>query len=179
MEASFIARPEPPPSHSPVARVLARIVAVCGVIPYGLIALVLRLVAARAFFVDGQAKVVGPAVSPSIQGSDFSFILPAQVRADVLNSLATQFSGVAVSPAFIAYGLAYAEFLLPICLLIGFGTRIAALVLLVITIVLQIYVEPDALWTVHAYWFSILLVLMTFGAGAISLDRLIRYLYQK
>jgi putative oxidoreductase len=177
--ASFIAQPTPRRSRSYAAHVIDRIVAVCSVIPYALVALVLRLVMARAFFLSGQAMVVGPDIPLSIHGFEFSVILPAQLRGEVLNAFAAQFAAGPVSPAFIAYDFTYAEFLLPICLIIGFGTRIAALILLIVTIVLQVYVEPDAVWTTHMYWFSLLLVLMTRGAGAISLDRLIRHLYLK
>jgi len=35
------------------------------------------------------------------------------------------------------------------------------------------------LWTTHIYWVAILMVLMSVGAGAISLDRLIRSIYQR
>jgi len=94
----------------------------------------------------------------------------------VLSAVAAQFPHEPVSPVVIAYGFAYAEFLLPICLAIGFGTRIAAFLLLVMTVALQIYVEPDALWTTHAYWAALALVLIARGGGAIALDRLIRYL---
>jgi putative oxidoreductase len=176
--ASFIAQPTPRRSRSYAAHVIDRIVAVCGVIPYALVALVLRLVMARAFFLSGQAMVVGPDIPLSIRGFEFSVILPAQVREEVLSGFTAQFATVPVSPVFIAYGFAYAEFLLPICLVVGFGTRVAAFILLVMTAVVQIYVEPDALWTTHMYWFSLLLVLMTCGGGAISLDRLVRHLYQ-
>jgi len=38
---------------------------------------------------------------------------------------------------------------------------------------------PDALWSTHVYWIAILMVLMSVGPGAISIDRLIRYVYEK
>lgn len=177
--ASFIAQPAPPRARSASASTVAGIVAVFGVIPYALVALIVRLVMARAFFLPGQAMVVGPDIALSFHGFAFSLVLPAQVRGEVLEAFATQFAAVPVSPAFIAYGFAYAEFLLPLCLVIGFGTRVAALVLLIMTVVLQVYVDPGALWTAHVYWFSLLLVLMTCGGGAVSLDRLIRHLYLK
>lgn len=175
---SFVAHPAPRGSHSVAAHVIDRVVAVCGIVPYALVALLLRLVVARDFFVSGQAKALGPTIPLSFQNFSYSLILPAQVRDDVLNGFATQFASVPVPPAFIAYGVTYAEFLLPICLAIGLGTRIAAVLLLVMTVVLQIYVAPEALWNAHVYWAAILLALMTCGPGAISLDRLIRYLYQ-
>lgn len=177
--ASFVARPAPCATRSVTARVLDRIVLVCRVISYPLVALILRIVVARAVFLSGQANIVGPRIPLSIRGFDFSFILPAHVRDVVLVSFATQFTTPPISPALIAHAFAYAEFLLPICLLAGFGTRVAALSLLTMTAVVQVYLDPGALWTTHVYWFSILLVLITCGGGAISLDWLIRHLYRK
>jgi hypothetical protein len=43
----------------------------------------------------------------------------------------------------------------------------------------QVYVVPEALWTAHVYLFAILMVLMSVGPGAISLDALIRTIYRK
>jgi putative oxidoreductase len=177
--ASFIAHPAPRGSHSLTAHAIDRIVAVCGIVPYALVALLLRLVAARDFFLAGEAGVAGPTIPLSFHGSSYSLILPAGLRDETLSLFAAKFATAPVSPAIIAYCLSYAEFVLPICLVIGFGTRVAALLLLAVTILLQVYVAPDALWTAHVYWASILLVLMTCGGGAISLDRLIRHLYQK
>jgi hypothetical protein len=47
------------------------------------------------------------------------------------------------------------------------------------TVLTQVYVVPEALWTAHVYLFAILMVLMSVGPGAISLDALIRYVYQR
>jgi putative oxidoreductase len=95
----------------------------------------------------------------------------------MLDAFATKFAAVPLSSGLIAHGFAYAEFLLPLCLIVGFATRIAAIVLLAVIVALLVYVDPGALWTVYAYWFSLLFVLMTLGGGAVSLDRLIRHLY--
>ena len=37
---------------------------------------------------------------------------------------------------------------------------------------IQVFVFPDAWWTVHAYWAALLLVLIARGPGALALDRL-------
>ena len=50
---------------------------------------------------------------------------------------------------------------------------------LVMTVLVQVYVMPEALWTTHVYLFAILMVLMSVGPGAISLDALIRTVYRK
>jgi putative oxidoreductase len=39
---------------------------------------------------------------------------------------------------------------------------------------IQFYVLPEALWTTHVYWASLLMVLLALGPGRISLDALIR-----
>jgi putative oxidoreductase len=177
--ATFIVHPAETATHANAARVTSPIVGGCGTVAYGLVALLLRLVAARDFFLAGQAKVVGPAVPVSIHGFDFAVVLPAQLRDTALRDFAAQFASAPFSPTLLAYGLTYAEFVLPLCLVIGFGTRIAAALLLIVTVLLQIYVAPEALWTQHIYWASLLLVLITCGGGALSLDRLLRQLYQK
>lgn len=75
------------------------------------------------------------------------------------------------------YLVTYAEFIVPICLLIGFATRFAALTLLAMTILLQIYVAPALWWLHHVYWICLLLILVARGPGAASIDALLRYLY--
>lgn len=42
------------------------------------------------------------------------------------------------------------------------------------TMVIQIFVYPDAWWTVHADWVGLLLVVIAQGPGALSLDHLLR-----
>ncbi len=175
LETSVMARPAPRPH--PMRAVLGGFIAALGVVPYALVALILRLVMARAVFLAGQAMVSGPDVPLSLGGFAYSIILPARVRPETLELFAAKFAAVPLSSGFIAHGFAYAAFLLPLCLVVGFATRVAAFVLLAMTVVLQLYVDPGALWTLHAYWFSLLLVLTTSGGGAASLDRLIQQLY--
>ena len=82
-------------------------------------------------------------------------------------------------PVLAAYLLSYGEFILPIMLVIGFGMRFAALGLLILTALIQIFVLPDLLWTVHVYWAAILTVLLTRGAGEISIDHIIRLIAKR
>ncbi|WP_374651953.1 DoxX family protein [Dongia sp.] len=64
------------------------------------------------------------------------------------------------------------ELSVPIFLFAGLGTRFAALVLLGMTLVIEIFVYPAAFDT-HAVWAVALLLLIKNGAGTFSLDRLI------
>jgi putative oxidoreductase len=73
-----------------------------------------------------------------------------------------------------AAAVAGAEF--PILLVVGLLTRFSALVLLGVTVIFQLFVTPEALWTAHVYWASILLMLTLLGAGPISIDALVKYL---
>ena len=57
-------------------------------------------------------------------------------------------------------------------LLLGLGTRLAALPLIGMLTTIQLFVYPQA-WSEHLVWGSILLFLLTRGGGAISLDHLI------
>jgi len=57
-------------------------------------------------------------------------------------------------------------------LLVGLGTRVAALPLIGMILTIQLFVYPQA-WSEHLVWGSILLFLLTRGGGALSLDHLI------
>ncbi len=70
-------------------------------------------------------------------------------------------------------GIAFAEHLFPLLLLIGLGTRFSALALLGMTAVIQVLVYPDA-WPVHGTWATILLYLAATGPGRLSVDHWIK-----
>jgi putative oxidoreductase len=76
------------------------------------------------------------------------------------------------APELVATMASTAEIVLPILLAFGFLTRWAALGLLVMTGVIQL-TYPDGWANFHLYWAALALAIMTFGPGAISLDRLI------
>ena len=166
-------------SRSIIGLTVDSFVAVCSFIPYALVAIVLRLLMARLFFLDGQARIEGPRVPLNVQDFDFSVVLPLQVKVETIGAFLNQYAAVPVSPVLGAYLLSYAEFILPICLALGFGTRFAALGMLIITALIQIYVTPDALWSVHVYWAAILLVLLSRGPGPISIDAIIRFIARR
>lgn len=180
MAATDFAAASVPRSGSVIALVVDRLVALCGIIPYALVALGLRLVMARAVFLPGQAKIEGPVLTLDwVPGFEFSIVLPAAVKDATVQMFKTQYANLPIPSPVTAYVFTYAEFVLPICLLLGFATRFAALAIMVMTGFVAIYVTPEALWTLHAYWIAILLVLMTLGPGVISIDALIRTIYRK
>jgi len=74
-----------------------------------------------------------------------------------------------ISPAVAAHAATYAEHLFPILLLFGLFTRPAALALLGMTLIIQLFVYPDA-WPTHLSWAGLLLPLIARGAGKWSVD---------
>ena len=150
-----------------------RIAAWLDAIPYSVIALFLRVVAAHPFFVSGQTKIEGPTIGREIFGLDLTVQIPTAIRSATFALFADEYKLPFLSPNVAAYVTTALEIVLPLLLMLGFLTRLSALGLLAMTMVIQIFVYPDAWWTTHAYWVALLIVLITRGAGAISLDRLI------
>ncbi|MDA9431781.1 DoxX family protein [Bradyrhizobium sp. CCBAU 51627] len=74
-------------------------------------------------------------------------------------------------PAVMAFLSGCGEIMFPILLILGLGTRFAALGLLFMTVIVELTV-PDG-WPVHITWAAMALGIMAFGPGRISLDQLI------
>ncbi|MEO6363036.1 MAG: DoxX family protein [Caldimonas sp.] len=75
-----------------------------------------------------------------------------------------------IDPVIAAHLAAAAEHLLPALLVFGLFTRLSSLGLLAMTLVIQVFVYPDA-WPTHLRWAAPLLLLAARGAGLVSLDR--------
>jgi putative oxidoreductase len=75
-------------------------------------------------------------------------------------------------PEIAAYMAASMELTTPVLLLLGLFTRAAALALLGMTAVIEIFVYPLA-WPTHIQWAAMLLILLCRGAGKLSLDELV------
>lgn len=65
------------------------------------------------------------------------------------------------------------ELSMPLFLFIGLGTRFAALALLGMTLVIEIFVYPGAFDT-HAVWAASLVFLIKYGAGSFSADYVLK-----
>jgi len=64
------------------------------------------------------------------------------------------------------------ELSMPVLLFAGLLSRLAALPLLGMTLVIQIFVYPNA-WSEHLLWATLLVIVFTRGPGMLSLDRLL------
>ena len=75
-------------------------------------------------------------------------------------------------PALMARMATFNELTFSVLLIVGLATRVATLPFLGMIAVIQTFVYPQA-WTEHLLWASILVFLLTRGAGALSLDHLV------
>jgi putative oxidoreductase len=83
---------------------------------------------------------------------------------------AEEYSRVPLPSDFAAVLATISEHLFPVLLVLGLFTRFSALALLGMTMVIQIFVYPEAWWPVHSLWAAMALVLISRGGGTFSLD---------
>ena len=124
-------------------------------IPYSVVALVARLAVADVFWRSGQTKVEGF----HIREATF-FLFRDEYKVPLL------------PPDLAAYLSTTAEHVFPVLLVIGLASRLSALGLFGMTMVIQLFVFPDG-WPEHILWVGLLLLIFARGPGALSLDHLI------
>lgn len=125
-------------------------------LPDSLLLLVARLGIAAIFFLSGRTKVTG-----FLDITDSAYYL-----------FETDYKLPLIPPHIAAHLATYSEHLFPVLLVLGLGTRFAALALLGMTTVIEVFVYPDA-WPTHLSWAGLLLPLIAQGGGKLSLDHLI------
>lgn len=65
---------------------------------------------------------------------------------------------------------ALGEIVLPVLLAFGVLGRAAAVGLLGMALVIQLFVYPEEWWAIHAWWIAVLFLLAARGPGALSID---------
>ena len=75
-------------------------------------------------------------------------------------------------PDLAAYLSTIGEHVFPVLLFVGLASRLSALGLFGMTMVIQLFVVPGG-WPEHILWLSLLTLIIARGPGAISLDHLI------
>jgi putative oxidoreductase len=123
-------------------------------LPEALLLLAARLGVAVIFFFSGRTKVEG-------------WLTVSDNAVDLFRE---EYRLPLLSPEVAAHAATYAEHVFPLLLVLGLFTRGAALALLGMTLVIQIFVYPDA-WPTHLSWVGLMLPLIAKGGGAWSLDR--------
>jgi len=131
---------------------LREIIARLEAMPYSLLAIPLRFGVAWIFWSSAQVKLINWQRTIELFADEYRVpLLPPGIAAVMALSI---------------------ELACPILLVLGLFTRLAVLVLLGMTAVIQIFVYPEA-WPTHLQWAAMMLVLLCRGAGAFSLDRLL------
>src|SRR5499426_1622860 len=122
-------------------------------VPYALLAIPLRLAVATVFWNSAMTKLANWDTAVALFADEYKVpLLPPELAAWLAVSI---------------------ELSAPVLLVLGLATRAAALVLLGMTAVIEIFVYPQA-WPTHLQWAAMLLVLACRGAGQFSLDHWVR-----
>lgn len=122
-------------------------------IPHDLLALIARIAIGTTFFRSGLTKIEGFGLAQS------TFYL-----------FENEYKLPLIPPDVAAYMGTAAELTMPLLLWTGLLTRFAALALLIMTLVIEVFVYPNAFDT-HGVWAVSLLYLLKYGPGRFSLDQ--------
>ena len=141
------------PSRSPLIEIASRPWRWLDAVPYTLLAIPLRLAVATVFWNSAMTHLANWQTTLYLFANDYRLpFLPPD-------------------PA--AYMAVSIEVSTPILLVLGLLTRPAALVLLGMTTVIEVFVYPQA-WPTHIQWAAMLLVLLCRGPGLLSVDQLLK-----
>ena len=125
----------------------------------GLVLLFVRVTFAGIFWRSARTKVEE---GSWISISDTTYFLFAE-----------EYSGVPLPSELAAQLATISEHVFPFMLVLGIFTRLSASALLAMTMVIQIFVYPEAWWSVHSLWAALALMLIVRGAGVFSFDALL------
>src|SRR6266545_6388640 len=140
-------------TERPVAALIGRVLRWLDGVPYTILAIPLRLAVATVFWNSAMTKLANWNTAVELFVEEYKVpVLPPETA---------------------AYMAASIELTTPVLLVLGLLTRPAALVLLGMTTIIEIFVYPQA-WPTHLQWAAMLFVLLCRGPGTLSLDRLIR-----
>jgi putative oxidoreductase len=118
-------------------------------VPYSVLALPLRFALATVFWNSGMTKLANWDATLQLFEDEYKVpLLPPDIAAHL---------GAGI------------ELTTPVLLVLGFLTRPAALVLLGMTTIIEVFVYPQA-WPTHIQWAAMLLVLFCRGGGSYSID---------
>lgn len=129
--------------------------AILEVIPHDLIAVVARISIGTVFWRSAMTKIDGLSIKPST-----FYLFENDYRLPL------------VPPELAAYLATATELTMPLLLWSGLLTRFAATVLFCMTLVIEIFVYPNAFDT-HGVWAVTLMYLMKYGPGRFSLDHIL------
>jgi putative oxidoreductase len=124
-------------------------------VPDSAVALLVRFAVAQVFWRSGQTKVAG-----------------FHIREETFVLFREEYKVPLLPPDLAAYLSTIGEHVFPILLIVGLATRLSAVGLLAMTMVIQLFVFPDG-WPEHVLWISLLVLLIARGPGTFSADHLL------
>ena len=145
---------------------LHRVHSAMGHLPNTLLAFIARFSIAAVFWKSGQTKIEGLAID--IVSGTFTLGWP-RLSDNAVFLFKEEYQLPLLPPELGATMAALGEHILPLFILLGLATRLSALGLLGMTLVIQLFVYPDA-YATHGTWAAVLLYLMAHGPGQLSLD---------
>jgi putative oxidoreductase len=131
---------------------IERIRAALDATPLSIVQLLARIGVAAVFFKSGMTKIASWEFTLMLFREEYRVpLLPPEIAAPLATAT---------------------ELTMPVLLALGLFSRLATLPLLGMVLVIQLFVYPQS-WAEHLTWTALLLLILTRGPGAISLDRLI------
>lgn len=142
-----------------IKRLVSTGVCVCEMIPQSFVSLWARIFIALVFFQSARTKVDGFTIKDStFTLFEYEYALPV------------------IDPVIAAYLATIAEHVFPVLLIIGLASRFSAVALLIMTLVIEIFVYPEA-YVLHGLWATALLIIIARGPGVLSVDHWIKKTY--
>jgi putative oxidoreductase len=143
----------PGTARFPLVAPIESLLSLANAIPLSIIQLAARVAIARVFWNSSQSKLASWDTTLLLFENEYNVPLLSPDSAALL-ATTTELCGA-------------------IAIVFGLLTRIGALALLCVVAVIQLFVFPGN-WGEHLLWASLLLLLVARGAGAISLDHIVR-----
>ncbi|HVY98041.1 MAG TPA: DoxX family protein [Dongiaceae bacterium] len=123
-----------------------------GLLPLSVLQLMARFAMAIVFWRSGQTKLANWDLTLQLFANEYKVpVLPPEIAAPMAAAV---------------------ELSCPVLLVLGLFTRVATLPMIAMTLVIQVFVYPQS-WADHLAWLTFLLLLLSRGAGVISLDHLV------
>lgn len=145
-------------ANAATARAASGVLRWLDAVPHTLLAIPLRLALATVFWNSAVAHLANWQTTLYLFADEYKVpLLPPDLAATMAVSI---------------------EVSTPVLLVLGLLTRPAALVLLGMTTVIEVFVYPQA-WPTHIQWAAMMLVLLCRGPGKLSLDYLVRRWIEK
>jgi putative oxidoreductase len=155
MTMTSLARPA---AAHPARRLVEAAIRILSAIPLSLVSLLARLSLAAVFWASARTKIA--------EGTLFT------LSDNAVWLFREEYKLPLLPPELAAHLALVGEHLFPVLLVVGLASRFAALGLLGMTLVIQLFVYPSA-YPVHGPWAVCCLVVMIHGAGVLSLDHVL------